>query len=353
MASNTQVRMLHDRIFEQTKWYGNFRATMPLSDRKIEFVKAAHVEREKPPPNVALGLGPNPKLRPPSQAQKVADEAAKIATQATEHMVDLDRRLRNAANVHADKLSPKLWDVTMGPKDTGPKRGLDMEHMARIKEAFTKSIKEGTHESVTSHVMAASPNSSKAGGDLANAFKVEFDRKMSIVIAVDTANYLKQIEESRAQVLHEVAAQKKDEAAYANETAAKARAECVLEYGPRTEGPLANLTNMTRQDMRIAACVAKGNEGCYHEAAKALERLACGDCWDKIPDCDLPIINSTGCKAAVCNTVATEFERVQRKALKTYTAAQKQADEGVMAATIAAMKQAQASHEADAEGVGR
>jgi hypothetical protein len=107
-ASDMQVKYIHDKVMEMTALFGNFRATMPLNGRPVS-VRAA--VRDMPPPKAPvppLPAGPNPQTDRSFRAMKWAKDALKIAKASTDYIRDLDIRLRNAAEAHANALAPDL-----------------------------------------------------------------------------------------------------------------------------------------------------------------------------------------------------------------------------------------------------
>merc|ERR1719160_2198397 len=108
IASDAQVAMLHNHIMEMTALFGNNRATMPLNGRPVAVRMAV---RDMPPPaapKVHLPVGPNPATDRSFRAMKWAKDALKIAKASTDYIRDLDIRLRNAAEAHAEALAPDL-----------------------------------------------------------------------------------------------------------------------------------------------------------------------------------------------------------------------------------------------------
>merc|ERR1719217_1935911 len=108
MASDMQVAYLHDKIMEMTALFVNNRATMPLNGRPVAVRMAV---RDMPPPSapsVHLPVGPNPAQDRSFRAMKWAKDALKIAKASTDYIRDLDIRLRNAAEAHAEALAPDL-----------------------------------------------------------------------------------------------------------------------------------------------------------------------------------------------------------------------------------------------------
>merc|ERR1719158_459319 len=81
---------------------------MPVNGRPMA-VRAA--QRDIPPPAAPLPpmpAGPNPHTDRSFRAMKWAKDALKIAKASTDYIRDLDMRLRNAAEAHANALAPDL-----------------------------------------------------------------------------------------------------------------------------------------------------------------------------------------------------------------------------------------------------
>jgi len=108
MASDQQVAYLHNKIMEMTALFGNNRATMPLNGRPVAVRMA--VQDTPPPaaPKPPMPSGPNPATDRSFRAMKWAKDALKIAKASTDYIRDLDIRLRNAAEAHANALAPDI-----------------------------------------------------------------------------------------------------------------------------------------------------------------------------------------------------------------------------------------------------
>jgi len=107
-ASDKQLMYLHDAIYKTTADFGNFRSLMPLNGRIVAMRQGL---LEDLPPTAAP---PVPMPGRPQQsdrefrAMKWAMDAMTIAKSATDYVKDLDSRLRNAAQAHANALAPQL-----------------------------------------------------------------------------------------------------------------------------------------------------------------------------------------------------------------------------------------------------
>lgn len=107
-ASDKQVLYLHDAVYKITADFGNYRSLMPLNGRVVSMRQG--VQEDLPPtaaPPVPLPGKPQQSDRE-FRAMKWAMDAMVIAKSATDYVKDLDNRLRNAAQAHANALAPQL-----------------------------------------------------------------------------------------------------------------------------------------------------------------------------------------------------------------------------------------------------
>jgi hypothetical protein len=335
-ASDTQIRILHDVIFRMTKWYGNYRATMPIGERKIEMVNAVLTKRPEPKPDVQVPLGVYLKPKE-SPAEKVAAEAKKIADAATAHMVDLNKRMKNAAEMHANRISPGLWDRTMEKPPGSPYRSLDMEKMAKIHADFTEPIKGNAYKSVEQRVLSAVPNGTAVASDIAGQIKVVMDYKTQVQVAISTFNYLKKVEAARAEVLVRVAKQKAEEAEAANATWHKAQENC---SNLTTADPELNMTNVTAG---FEECKTRGGKPCdavqfadhkLEIAGHKLEAMCSNETHE--------YTNTTACHLEECIFHRAKMHLEFEKAAKSAAMAKKDVENGIEAATHAAVSEANA-----------
>lgn len=340
-ASNTQIRMLHDVIFKMTGWYGNYRATMPIADRKLEMVNAILMPRPTPAPAVQFPLGVYLKPRD-SPAQKVAEEAKRIADEATAHMVDLNKRMKNAAQMHANRISPDLWHRTMEKPPGGPGRGLDMEKMAKIDAHFTETVLGHSYNSVEQRVLSSVPHATANATDIANQIKVVMDYKTQVQVAIATFNYLKKVEDARAQVLERVMKEKKEEMEEANKTWAASQLNC---SNITDADDTLNMTNVTEG---FEECQTRGGKECgpvqfaeYKlDIAETKMVAACSNDTHEYT-------NTSACHLEECIVHRAAMHLGFEKAAKSYTMAKKDFEGGVEAATHAAVSAANAEAQQD------
>merc|ERR1719217_444440 len=141
MASDMQVAYLHDKIMEMTALFGNNRATMPLNGRPVAVRMAV---RDSPPPAAPKPppiSGPNPATDRSFRAMKWAKDALKIAKASTDYIRDLDIRLRNAAEAHAEALAPDLMHArAMAATPPPPTHNVGPIDMAKTAAAMAGAL---------------------------------------------------------------------------------------------------------------------------------------------------------------------------------------------------------------------
>jgi len=119
-ASDKQVLYLHDAIYKANADFGNYRILMPLSSRTVSMKQST---LEDPPkqsrPDVPMPGSPQQSDRE-FRAMKWSMDAMTIAKGATNYIKDLDTRMRNAAQAHADALASRLDPLTIDGKLLGP-----------------------------------------------------------------------------------------------------------------------------------------------------------------------------------------------------------------------------------------
>lgn len=253
-ASNEQIRRFHDLIFNQTQLYGNYRSVMPLRGRKVTAVTATLIDKTTPEPDVEIALGPNPKLIPPSEAVRIAEEAARESQKATDHMADLDKRLHLATANHAKALDPKVYEMMVEPTEAPLKGKLDPEKMVKINEKFAKTINNAATDAVKSGMESIIDGVMRFTATAAGSAGEDMRKKY-----VERVEEVKRIQ--REQIL-ESRRWRKENATYHNEvvyTRMKNRAEWekFLESAKKAGANGSNWTNVSLDNMTaFSAAVA-------------------------------------------------------------------------------------------------
>lgn len=102
MASDTQVRLLYQKLYQITDDFGNYRSPMPLNGRVVTIRRSSKgiPVLEKP---IKEEFPPIPITRQ-FQAVTDAQKAMAVSVQNAELASELDDRIRRAAKAHADEL---------------------------------------------------------------------------------------------------------------------------------------------------------------------------------------------------------------------------------------------------------
>jgi len=112
-ASDTQVMYLHDAIYKSTADFGNFRSLMPLNGREVILRQARSEEPPLVPAPQVHVSGKEQQSDREYRAMRWAMDAMTMAKSATAYVKDLDGRLRDAAQAHANALAPTLEPLTV------------------------------------------------------------------------------------------------------------------------------------------------------------------------------------------------------------------------------------------------
>lgn len=149
LASESQIRIMSDHIFQMTADYGNYRATMPLNDRPVATRRG--IEAAPPPQNDEHGIpiATLPKTSRDFKAVKLAKDAFKLSKVASDYVYNMDMRLQRAARAHADALAPDMGVAAATPVprvQAKPMSPVDMTKTAAIMaKAIAESAKEAIH----------------------------------------------------------------------------------------------------------------------------------------------------------------------------------------------------------------
>jgi len=129
MASDTQIRYLHDAIYASTAGYGNYRNPMPASGRTITIrfpvIEDSPVMKSETPVVPAVAV---PAISREFRSLKWAKDALRVARNSMDYVRDLDTRVHAAADAQAHGLAPTalpaldpaMWASTYAP---GPMPG--------------------------------------------------------------------------------------------------------------------------------------------------------------------------------------------------------------------------------------
>lgn len=104
MASDSEVRILYETIYEMTDDFGNYRSTMPMSGRTATVVGSKNTIPIQEQQTKLKGAVPSTRQ---FQGQTWANDALKQARKNTAAAKELSDRIHAAAQVHADQMDPQ------------------------------------------------------------------------------------------------------------------------------------------------------------------------------------------------------------------------------------------------------
>jgi len=119
-ASDKQVMYLHDAVYKSTADFGNYRELMPLNGRKIQMRQGMIEEMPKSAVQPAPMPGNPQQSDREFRAMKWSMDAMTIAKSSVDYIKDLDSRLRNAAQAHADALAPDVVPLNVKGQSAAP-----------------------------------------------------------------------------------------------------------------------------------------------------------------------------------------------------------------------------------------
>jgi len=178
LASDAQVSVLKNAIYQLSADFGNYRKAMPLNGR---VVAVATAEEEAPPGQaptqvVADSNFVNPTSTRVGRAMKWAKKALKISKTATDYLKNLDERAQAAAQAHVAALAPDIQatppppPVVAGPPPNPVEMAKTASQMATMiaaaaKDAVNEAARDIASEAQNS-AMAAANEAAAAGASV-------------------------------------------------------------------------------------------------------------------------------------------------------------------------------------------
>merc|ERR1719453_38580 len=140
LASESQIRIMSDNIFQMTADYGNYRATLPINGRPVA-TRVGIEEVQPPQPDMpSLPIGSFPRTDREFQAMKWAKDALKLSKTASDYVYNLDTRLQKAARAHVDALAPDLGVAPATPAPKAAVKEVSPVDMAKTAATMAKAI---------------------------------------------------------------------------------------------------------------------------------------------------------------------------------------------------------------------
>jgi len=148
MASDRQIMYLSDAIYKSTAEFGNFRSVMPMNDRVVS-IRQSMMEDLPTKPD-AEPSGPPMETDRDFNAMKWAMDAMAISKNSADYIRDVDARLRNAAQAHADALAPRIESHLMTTTTLAPLGEenylMGPKEMERTAKHMARKLTEAAHE---------------------------------------------------------------------------------------------------------------------------------------------------------------------------------------------------------------
>jgi len=169
IASDAQVQAFAESVYRLTNKHGNFRAVMPVNNRKLVVYRAQWTAWDQLGPWRPVPLGPNPRTDNEYIASEMADMAKEKAKDSMDYMKDFSKRLKKSVNglhnaitkpvdvdwakifgTNAQKERAKKWDrdvlrtqVAIGSIVDGVKSAVDRAVREETMKTHKKAAVEG------------------------------------------------------------------------------------------------------------------------------------------------------------------------------------------------------------------
>lgn len=149
LASESQIQLMSDRIFDFTADFGNYRETMPINGRPI--ATRIGVESASPPQPEVPSVPYDTLKKPASREQQAviwAKDALKMSKVASDYVYSMDKRLQRAARAHADALAPDLGVAPATPAPIVQPKEISPVDMAKTAAVMAKAIAASAKEAI-------------------------------------------------------------------------------------------------------------------------------------------------------------------------------------------------------------
>lgn len=182
LASESQIRLMSDNIFQMTADYGNYRATLPINGRPVA-TRVGIEEVQPPQPDMpSLPIGSFPRTDREFQAMKWAKDALHLSKTASDYVYKMDTRLQRAARAHVDALAPDLHIIpTPAPKVEAKK--VSAVDMAKTAATMAKAIAQAAKEAINSASEQISKEAETAAREAAKEAAIEAGKEIALPTA--------------------------------------------------------------------------------------------------------------------------------------------------------------------------
>jgi len=187
LASESQVRIMSDNIFQMTADYGNYRATLPINGRPVATRVAIEEEQPPQPDMPSLPIGSFPRTDREFQAMKWAKDALKLSKTASDYVYNLDNRLQRAARAHVDALAPDLGIIPTKPPPPPAVKEVSPVDMAKTAATMAKAIAQAAKEAIHSASEQIAKEAEQAAREAAKEAAIEAGKDIALPTAKPAA----------------------------------------------------------------------------------------------------------------------------------------------------------------------
>jgi len=179
LASESQIRIMSDNIFQMSADYGNYRATLPINGRPVA-TRVGIEETAPPAPDMpSLPIGSFPRTDREFQAMKWARDALHLSKTASDYVYGLDTRLQKAARAHVDALAPDLHIIPTTAAPTLPPKMSSVD-MAKTAAAMAKAISQAAKEAIKDASKQIAEQAEMAAREAAKEAAVKASKELTL-----------------------------------------------------------------------------------------------------------------------------------------------------------------------------
>lgn len=180
LASEAQVRILSDNIFQMTADFGNYREVLPINGRPVATRDSVREEAPPEPDLPELPIGSFPRTDREFQAMKWARDALRVAKTSSDYVNKLDNRLQRASTAHVNALVPELHLVPTAPPKVIVKE-MSQTDMARTAATLAKAVAQAAKEAIKEATDKISAEAERAAREAAEEAAKEASKHIRIV----------------------------------------------------------------------------------------------------------------------------------------------------------------------------
>lgn len=183
LASDKQVQLMSDSLFQMSADFGNYRKTMPLNGRPI--ATRMGVESQAPPQQTERGMpiAALPRAGREFKAMRYAKDALKLSKVASDYLYNMDTRMQKAARAHVDALAPDMGVAPATPAPGVAPRQMSSVDMTKTAAIMAKAIAQAAKDAIHTASEQIAKEAEKAAGVAAKEAVMEAGKQIVIPTA--------------------------------------------------------------------------------------------------------------------------------------------------------------------------